>query len=186
MYPLLAAMLTARPWGDILQAAEDPTKLRERGTPADKMQIRGYAAQYAHHIARVLERVPPVMLLLFKTNDCLRHAERRLSAPGVNPFLSTSKGIQTHTSLLTCAAASIEGSLPIPCATVTLRYSLQALRRERRAACSALRHQWRWVAAARAFIDEIRLAAAVWLLRAFSESLLIPVLLRRLTSTKLA
>jgi aarF domain-containing kinase len=52
-YTLLAAMLTARPWSDILRAKDDPAQLRERGTAADKAQIRTYATQYAKAIAEV-------------------------------------------------------------------------------------------------------------------------------------
>lgn len=85
-YPLLAAMLTGRPWADILSSAgqdgaaagSNTERLQERGTGADRRAIRGYAQQYAKHIAIVLGRVPPEMLLLFKTTDCLRHAERTL------------------------------------------------------------------------------------------------------------
>lgn len=43
---------------------------------------------YRKQIVHVLECVPPPMLLLFKTNDCLRHAERQLGA-GVDSFLIT-------------------------------------------------------------------------------------------------
>ena len=57
-------------------------------TAADKAQIQGYAQQYLKQIVRVLELVPPPMLLLFKTNDCLRHAERQLDA-GVDSFVIT-------------------------------------------------------------------------------------------------
>ncbi|EOD28819.1 hypothetical protein EMIHUDRAFT_234481 [Emiliania huxleyi CCMP1516] len=83
-YPLLAAMLTARPWTDILRAGDtgDARALQEKGTAADKKQIAGYAAQYAKHIGIVLDLVPRPLLLLFKTNDCLRHAERQLGAAG--------------------------------------------------------------------------------------------------------
>lgn len=38
-YPLLAAMLTARPWNDILLAAEQPAALVARGTKEDQAQI---------------------------------------------------------------------------------------------------------------------------------------------------
>ena len=88
-YPLLAAMLTGRPWGDILKSSADMgARLQERGTAEDKAQIRGYASQYMREIVHVLERVPAPMLLLFKCNDCLRHAERSLGA-GVNSFVIT-------------------------------------------------------------------------------------------------
>ena len=86
-YPLLAAMLTNRPWGDVVGGAGS-ARLRERNTAADRAQIAGYAQQYLKQIVHVLECVPPPMLLLFKTNDCLRHAERQLDA-GVDSFLIT-------------------------------------------------------------------------------------------------
>ena len=86
-YPLLAAMLTNRPWGDVV-GSDSSSRLKERNTAADRAQIRGYAQQYLKQIMTVLERVPPPMLLLFKTNDCLRHAERQLDA-GVDSFLIT-------------------------------------------------------------------------------------------------
>ena len=91
-YPLLAAMLTGRPWGEILSTDGGTERLMGRGTAEDKAQISGYAQQYLREIVLVLERVPPPMLLLFKCNDCLRHAERQLSAgasTGVDSFLTT-------------------------------------------------------------------------------------------------
>ena len=59
-----------------------------RGTAADQTQIRDYAAQYAGAIAVVLDKLPRPMLLLLKTNDCLRHADRKLGA-GVNSYVIT-------------------------------------------------------------------------------------------------
>ena len=85
-YPLLAAMLTARPWNEyaglgieprrstlapgltllmcwglprdsILQAAEKPKKLVARGTKEDQAQIAGYAAQYAKQSAHACRAV---------------------------------------------------------------------------------------------------------------------------------
>ena len=47
-----------------------------------------YACTACAPVAIVLDRVPPPMLLLFKTNDCLRHAERQLGV-GVNSLLVT-------------------------------------------------------------------------------------------------
>ena len=45
-YPLLAAMLTNRPWGDVVGSASSD-RLKERNTAEDRAQIRGYAQQYA-------------------------------------------------------------------------------------------------------------------------------------------
>lgn len=165
-YPLFAAMLTGKPWADILNAEGGAGRLAEKGTVEDKAAIRGYAQQYAKGIAVVLERVPAPMLLLFKTNDCLRHAERKLLG----------------------AAAGVDSML------VTMRYCLQALLRLERsderpgermayetadgagkhAADSAMplavalpsrRTGW-----ARRRLHRLQLAVAVWLLRSFARS----------------
>ena len=61
-YPLLAAMLTARPWADITSGEVE--RLRERGTAQDKESIRGYAKLYMRQIAIVFGRLPREMLLL--------------------------------------------------------------------------------------------------------------------------
>jgi hypothetical protein len=65
-YPLLAAMLTNRPWADILHAAADPTALQATGTDADQEQIRSYASQctrraLSHHGSATRELVPALM-----------------------------------------------------------------------------------------------------------------------------
>ena len=118
MYPLLAAMLTARPWDDI--SSPDLESLRQQPAAAatgqqvaaaaaaaaaaegasakeqpplsdeDQARIGQYAAEYAGEITKMLGRVPRQMLLLFKVNDCLRHADRQLGAP-VNTFLITAR-----------------------------------------------------------------------------------------------
>ena len=169
-YPLLAAMLTARPWNDILQAAEQPAALVARGTKEDQAQIAGYATQYARQIATVLDRVPPPMLLLLKTNDCLRHAERQLTfGAGVGSLL------------------------------VTLRHSLQALRQEtardletaeRRASCDRAgapaggnpgKRGAAWLRSCRAWLTLLQLDLAVWLLRLGAESALLPRIVRELS-----
>lgn len=84
--PLLAAMLTNKPWNDITD--KNITSLRQEGTSAEKVMIRGYAQRYMREITEVLNRVPRQMLLLFKANDCLRHIDRALGAP-VNTFCIT-------------------------------------------------------------------------------------------------
>lgn len=56
-YPLLASMLTNRPWGDVVGAGTASSRLRERNTAADRAQIRGYAQQYLAQIVHVLECV---------------------------------------------------------------------------------------------------------------------------------
>lgn len=44
-YPLFAAMLTGKPWADILDTRSGTGRLREKGTAEDKAAIRGYAQQ---------------------------------------------------------------------------------------------------------------------------------------------
>ena len=80
MYPLLAAMLTSRPWDDIVNTDLDSLSPKERSAAHDT-KISGYVQQYANHIAEILRTVPPQMLLLFKLNDCLRHSDRMLGTP---------------------------------------------------------------------------------------------------------
>ena len=127
-------------------------------------------AQYARQIATVLDRVPPPMLLLLKTNDCLRHAERQLTfGAGVGSLL------------------------------VTLRHSLQALRQEtardletaeRRASCDRAgapaggnpgKRGAAWLRSCRAWLTLLQLDLAVWLLRLGAESALLPRIVRELS-----
>eukprot|EP00959_Pyramimonas_sp_CCMP1952_P135464 2834290-Pyramimonas_sp.AAC.2 len=88
MYPLLASMLTSRPWDDITARSLDSLHVKPSG--ADNAVIRGYAQKYMHEICNVLNVVPRQMLLLFKMNDCLRHVDRSLGAP-VNTFVVTAE-----------------------------------------------------------------------------------------------
>ena len=86
MYPLFAAMLTARPYDEIIErskrgslASSVPSKKKE--SQADKAVIRGYAKQFLKEIIALLGILPPQMLLLLKMNDCLRHIDMALESP---------------------------------------------------------------------------------------------------------
>lgn len=52
--------------------------------------LQGYAAIYAKQIGDLLLRMPRPLLLLLKTNDCLRSVDLSLGAP-VNTFVITAK-----------------------------------------------------------------------------------------------
>lgn len=78
-YTLLAAMLTMRPWDDIVNA--DREKLKGKNTKGESEMLKAYAQKYFKDIVALLGRVDSKMLLLLKTNDCLRHLDRRLGAP---------------------------------------------------------------------------------------------------------
>mmetsp|Transcript_20589 Transcript_20589/g.49506 ORF Transcript_20589/g.49506 Transcript_20589/m.49506 type:complete len:692 (+) Transcript_20589:615-2690(+) len=83
MYPLLAAMLTSRPFDEVVERSQtqslDVTHVGNDG--GDKAVIRGYAQRYIKEIVTMLDIVPRQMLLIFKMNDCLRHVDMALGSP---------------------------------------------------------------------------------------------------------
>lgn len=60
------------------------------GSRDEKHMLQGYAAIYAKQIGDLLLRMPRPLLLLLKTNDCLRSVDLSLGAP-VNTFVITAK-----------------------------------------------------------------------------------------------
>lgn len=46
--------------------------LHTKDIEAEKGMVRGYVQQYATEIAMLLSKVDRQLILLFKTNDCLR------------------------------------------------------------------------------------------------------------------
>lgn len=88
MYPLFAAMLTARPYDEIIERSKTGTfqapSVSNGGrsdSQADKAVIRGYAKQFLSEIFALLGVLPRQMLLLLKMNDCLRHIDMALDSP---------------------------------------------------------------------------------------------------------
>ena len=79
MYTLLAAMLTMRPWDDIV--SKDINKLKSNATKAESQMLKAYAVKYFREVVSLLGNVPSNLLLVFKTNDCLRHLDRSLGVP---------------------------------------------------------------------------------------------------------
>jgi len=51
------------------------------GSKDEKQMIQGYAAIYAKQIGDLLLRMPRPLLLLLKTNDCLRSVDLSLGGP---------------------------------------------------------------------------------------------------------
>jgi aarF domain-containing kinase len=78
-FPLLTAMLTLRPWDDIISANIDRPQGDRSG--AEIVMLRTYAKQYFRQIVELLGAVPSDLLLVFKTNDCLRHIDLTLGTP---------------------------------------------------------------------------------------------------------
>jgi hypothetical protein len=87
MYPLFAAMLTARPYDEIIERSKNgslsaPSSVSsQKESQADRAVIRGYAKQFLGEIFALLGVLPPQMLLLLKMNDCLRHIDMALDSP---------------------------------------------------------------------------------------------------------
>lgn len=83
-YPLFAAMLTARPYDEIIERSKTGSFSAKSSSPesqADRAVIRGYAKQFLKDIFVLLGTLPPQMLLLLKMNDCLRHIDFSLGSP---------------------------------------------------------------------------------------------------------
>jgi len=83
MFPLLAAMLTSRPFDEVIERNKTKSFTAKDSIDAnsDVAMIRGYAQQYLKEIIQMLDKVPRQMLLLFKMNDCLRHIDHSLGSP---------------------------------------------------------------------------------------------------------
>jgi aarF domain-containing kinase len=88
--PLFAGMLTQRPWERVRSAAGGGDRLRLRYTAAERGEIQDYAGQYAEQIGQLLARIPRQLLLLLKTNDCLRAVDAELGA-GVGTYVITAR-----------------------------------------------------------------------------------------------
>lgn len=108
MHRLWASMLTTKSWDAVAAAGADPTALRVLDTPAHRREARGYARQYADDIGVVLRTVPRELLLILKTNDCLRCVDAALGHP-VNNLAITARAIER--ALAAEATAAHPGAL---------------------------------------------------------------------------
>jgi len=54
----------------------DGLHTKDEDIETEKGMVRGYVQQYAAEIAMLLSKVDRQMLLLFKTNDCLRYCKK--------------------------------------------------------------------------------------------------------------
>jgi len=102
MYPLLAAMLTLRPWDDIV--SHDMTRLRNTGSRREKASVRFYAKRYFMQIVDLMEHVPSALLLLLKTNDCLRQLDKSVGTPinTITVVASTTADVIFHEDIQNC------------------------------------------------------------------------------------
>ncbi|KAI3799967.1 hypothetical protein L1987_35273 [Smallanthus sonchifolius] len=76
LYALFAGILTMRPWNRIIDPAVD--HLAIQGNASDHSGLQMYASQYFPQITELLHKLPRVILLMLKTNDCLRAVNNAL------------------------------------------------------------------------------------------------------------
>ncbi|KAG2723895.1 hypothetical protein I3843_02G168600 [Carya illinoinensis] len=76
LYALFAGILTMRPWNRVVDPAVDHLVIR--GADGDRSELQMYASQYFPQISELLRRLPRVILLMLKTNDCLRAVNNSL------------------------------------------------------------------------------------------------------------
>lgn len=89
--PMFVSMLTQRPWDEITAPGKTASeRLKMKRTVAEKERIQTYASQFAMEITDLLRRIPRPLLLLLKTNDCLRAVDVELGMP-VNHVIITAR-----------------------------------------------------------------------------------------------
>ncbi|XP_072997673.1 putative ABC1 protein At2g40090 isoform X2 [Typha latifolia] len=76
LYALFAGVLTMRPWKRVIDPSVDHLVLE--GNEGDRSELQMYASQYLPQISELLRRLPRVILLMLKTNDCLRAVNHAL------------------------------------------------------------------------------------------------------------
>ncbi|GAB4820114.1 hypothetical protein N2152v2_007160 [Parachlorella kessleri] len=88
--PLFAGMLTNRPWEEVTRKGAPVERLQLKYTEEEAAMIQEHAARYAQEITELLGKMPRQLLLLLKTNDCLRSVDVQLGTP-VNTFVITAR-----------------------------------------------------------------------------------------------
>nr|GMD57646.1 putative ABC1 protein At2g40090 [Ipomoea batatas] len=65
-----------RPWNKVVDPSVDHLVIQ--GTDNERSELQMYASAYLPQITELLRRLPRVILLMLKTNDCLRAVNRTL------------------------------------------------------------------------------------------------------------
>lgn len=76
LHALFAGVLTMRPWKSVIDPSVGHLVLD--GNNADRSEVQMYASLYFPQISELLRRLPRVILLMLKTNDCLRAVNHAL------------------------------------------------------------------------------------------------------------
>ncbi|PRQ59430.1 putative cadmium-transporting ATPase [Rosa chinensis] len=86
LYALFAGILTMRPWNRVIDTSIDHLVIQ--GNDSDRSELQMYASQYFPQITELLRRLPRVILLMLKTNDCLRSVSNALlQEPSLETFM---------------------------------------------------------------------------------------------------
>ncbi|MEW5309939.1 MAG: hypothetical protein WDW38_001779 [Sanguina aurantia] len=88
LYKLFSAILTQKSWDEVTDQRAD--HLAVQATDENREFAQSYAAAHTREISDLLVRIPRPLLLLFKTNDCLRAVDKCLGA-NVNTFVITAR-----------------------------------------------------------------------------------------------
>ena len=78
--PLFAGMLTQRQWRDVTKWEKGSNRLKHDRTEKEKEEIQEFVGQHAQEIGILLGKLPRELLLLLKTNDCLRSVVRPMDS----------------------------------------------------------------------------------------------------------
>ena len=84
-YKLFASMLTTKKWATLMEVKHDVNILRSEGTTDEIQTISNDVRAYAEQIQELLGLLPRDLLLILKTNDCLRTIDWSLGTP-INNF----------------------------------------------------------------------------------------------------
>ncbi|KAF7830952.1 putative ABC1 protein [Senna tora] len=76
LYALFAGILTMRPWNRVVDSSVDHLVIK--GSASELSELQMYASQYFPQISELLRRLPREILLMLKTNDCLRAVNNSL------------------------------------------------------------------------------------------------------------
>ncbi|KAF5789783.1 hypothetical protein HanXRQr2_Chr09g0375311 [Helianthus annuus] len=80
LYALFAGILTMRPWNRVIDPAVDHLAIQGNASD-DHSELQMYASQYFPQIIELLHKLPCVILLMLKTNDCLPAVNNALVSP---------------------------------------------------------------------------------------------------------
>ncbi|KAK7843629.1 putative abc1 protein [Quercus suber] len=90
LYALFAGILTMRPWNKVVDPSVDHLVIKSND--GDRSELQMYASQYFPQISELLRRLPREILLMLKTNDCLRAVNSSLlQASSLQTFLIIGK-----------------------------------------------------------------------------------------------